>query len=152
MWTGCEGRVKISTLVDTNILIDVLGPAEAPARHWSLAALKQAFEEGTIVFSAIVWAELSKPSLGEETLARAFSWLEPLREDFPFDAAFSAGTAHMLYRMRGGKRERTLPDFLIGAHAAVAGHRLLTRDAARYRSYFPGLNIVSPETYAAENE
>ena len=152
MWIGCEDRVKISTLVDTNILIDVLGPAEAPTRRWSLAALKQALGEGPIVFSAIVWAELSKPSFGEETLARVFEWLEPLREDFPFSAAFPAGTAHMLYRLRGGKRERTLPDFLIGAHALAGRHRLLTRDAARYRSYFPGLNIVSPETYALENE
>lgn len=144
--------MKISTLIDTNILIDILGPVELESRRWSLAALKRTLDEGPIVFSAIVWAELSKPSLGEEALSRAFSWLEPLREDFPFDAAFSAGAAHTLYRLRGGKRERTLPDFLIGAHAFVAGHRLLTRDAGRYRSYFPGLNILSPETYAQEDE
>jgi predicted nucleic acid-binding protein len=144
--------VKISTLVDTNILIDILGPAELAARRWSLAALKHTLGEGLIVFSAIVWAELSKPSLGEEALSRAFAWLQPLREDFPFDAAFPAGTAYAQYRLRGGKRERTLPDFLIGAHAVAAGHRLLTRDAGRYRSYFPSLNILSPETYALEIE
>ncbi|RUM98443.1 type II toxin-antitoxin system VapC family toxin [Pseudaminobacter arsenicus] len=144
--------MKISTLVDTNVLIDILGPAELETRRWSLAALKHAFGEGPIVFSAIVWAELSKPSLGEEALSQAFAWLRPLREDFPFDAAFSAGAAHTYYRLRGGKRERTLPDFLIGAHAMVAGHRLLTRDAGRYRSYFPHLNILSPETYALEDE
>lgn len=144
--------MKISTLVDTNILIDILGPVELATRRWSLAALKHTLGEGPIVFSAIVWAELSKPSLGEEALSHAFAWLQPLREDFPFDAAFPAGTAHTQYRLRGGKRERTLPDFLIGAHAVVAGHRLLTRDAGRYRAYFPGLNILSPETYALENE
>jgi len=139
--------VTISTLVDTNVLIDILGPAEMDARRWSLAALKQTLADGPIVFSAIVWAELSKPSLGEDALARAFAWLRPLCEDLPFNAAYPAGSAHNLYRMRGGRRERTLPDFLIGAHALVAGHRLLTRDPARYRSYFPGLNILSPETY-----
>jgi predicted nucleic acid-binding protein len=144
--------VKISTLVDTNILIDILGPVELASRRWSLAALKHTHSEGPVVFSAIVWAELSKPSLGEATLSRVFAWLQPLREDFPFSAAFPAGAAHTLYRQRGGKRERTLPDFLIGAHAVVAGHRLLTRDAGRYRSYFPSLNILSPETYALEDE
>jgi hypothetical protein len=144
--------VKISTLVDTNVLIDILGPADLATRRWSLAALKRTVGDGPIIFSAIVWAELSRPSLGEEALSRILAWLRPLREDFPFDAAFSAGTAHAQYRLRGGKRERTLPDFLIGAHAMVAGHRLLTRDAGRYRSYFPGLNILSPETYALEDE
>lgn len=151
MWIGCGDRVKISTLIDTNILIDVLGPAELETRRWSLAALKRTFSEGPVVFSAIVWAELSKPTLGEEALLRAFAWLQPVREDFPFDAAFPAGAAHTLYRLRGGRRERTLPDFLIGAHATVSGHRLLTRDPGRYRSYFPSLNILSPETYPLEN-
>jgi predicted nucleic acid-binding protein len=142
--------VTISTLVDSNVLIDVVGPAEMEARRWSLAALKLTLEEGPIVFSAIVWAELSRPSFSEDTLARAFAWLQPRREDLPFNAAYPAGSAHSLYRLRGGRREGTLPDFLIGAHALVGGHRLLTRDPARYRSYFPGLNIVSPETHPLE--
>ncbi|HET7411047.1 MAG TPA: type II toxin-antitoxin system VapC family toxin [Pararhizobium sp.] len=140
--------MTISTLVDTNVLIDVLGPASLDTRHWSLLALKQVLADGRIVFSAIVWAELSKPSLGEDALSRAFAWLRPCREDLPFDAAYPAGAAHDLYRRRGGRRERTLPDFLIGAHALVGGHRLLTRDPTRYRSYFPRLNILSPETYS----
>lgn len=144
--------MTISTLVDTNVLIDVLGPAELETRRWSLAALKRTLTEGQVVFSAIVWAELSRPSVSEEALSRAFAWLQPIREDFPFGAAFAAGTAHTQYRLRGGRRERTLPDFLIGAHAAVAGHRLLTRDSGRYRSYFPSLNILSPESYPLEND
>ncbi len=69
------------------------------------------------------------------------------REFLPWEAAFLAGVTHSRYRRAGGVRERTLPDFFIGAHAVVAGHRLLTRDAARYRSYFPDLDIMSPETY-----
>ena len=139
--------MTISTLIDTNVLIDVLGPAEAESRLWSLAAMKQALDDGPIVFSAIVWAELSKPSFGEGDLLRAFAWLRPRREHFPFDAAYPAGVAHDLYRRRGGRRERTLPDFLIGAHAVVSGYRLLTRDSGRYRTYFPTLDIIAPDTH-----
>ena len=69
------------------------------------------------------------------------------REALSYDAAFQAGKAHFSYRKAGGLRERTLPDFLIGAHALVRSHRLLTRDAARYRAYFPALEIISPETH-----
>lgn len=69
------------------------------------------------------------------------------REALPWDAAFLAGQAHLAYRRRGGARERTLPDFLIGAHAAVKGYRLLTRDARRYRQYFPDLDIIAPDSH-----
>ncbi|TKT75375.1 type II toxin-antitoxin system VapC family toxin [Aquamicrobium sp. LC103] len=137
-----------STLVDSNVLIDILGPAGLPARAWSLSALRDGFESGPIVLSAIVWAELSHPELPERRLLRAFEWLKPRREDFPFSAASLAGTAHRLYRARGGTRDRTLPDFLIGAHASVAGHRLLTRDAGRYRAYFPDLEIIAPDMHS----
>lgn len=139
--------MKTSTLVDSNVLIDVLGPAHISARIWSLAALKKAFETGPIILSAIVWAELARPGFPEGGLTRALAWLRPRKEDFPFAAASAAGVAHRLYRARGGSRERTLPDFLIGAHAAVAGHALLTRDRARYASCFPTLTIISPETH-----
>lgn len=70
-----------------------------------------------------------------------------LREPIPMEAAFLAGKAHYRYRRQGGERERTLPDFLIGAHALVQGHRLLTRDARRYRTYFPELDIIAPDTH-----
>ena len=139
--------MKTSTLVDANVLIDVIGAEEVAARHWSLAALKRSVEDGLIVFSAIVWAELSSPVIRDDVLERAFAWLRPQREDFPFAAAHAAGAAHRLYRQRGGLGERTLPDFLIGAHAFVAGHRLLTRDPKRYRDYFPDLEIIAPDTH-----
>lgn len=138
--------MKISTLIDANVLIDVLGAEGFPWRGWSLAALKQSFDDGVIVFSAVVWAELSSPAVHDAVLTRAFAWLRPQREDFPYAAAHTAGVAHCLYRQGGGARERILPDFLIGAHAQVAGHRLLTRDPRRYRAYFPGLEIVAPDT------
>lgn len=147
MSTGCGGRVKISTLIDSNVLIDVIGSPEMPMRPWSLSALKLALDQGPIVFSAVVWAELCRHSFGESGLMQLFAWIKPQREDLPFAAAYPAGCAQALYCQRGGQRDRTLPDFLIGAHALVGGHRLLTRDAGRYRSYFPALNIISPETH-----
>lgn len=138
--------MKISTLVDTNVLVDVLKPEDADMRAWSLAALDASRGKGGIVFGAVVWAELCTSPMAEERLWDLFAWLRPVREPFPFRAAFLAGQAHRLYRQRGGRRERTLPDFLIGAHASAGGHRLLTRDPARYRTYFPDLDILSPET------
>ena len=137
--------MTISTLIDSDILIDVLGPSAMAARQWSLAALEAAYEEGPIIFSPVVWAELASPLISEQILVRSLAWLRPRREALPFEAAYPAGRAHRLYRLRGGRRDRTLPDFLIGAHALVSGHRLLTRDAGRYRSYFPELTIIAPE-------
>lgn len=137
--------MTISTLIDSNVLIDVLGPGTMAARQWSLAALEAAYEEGPIVLSPVVWAELAGPSASEQSLVRSLAWLRLRRENLPFEAAYPAGRAHRLYRLSGGRRDRTLPDFLIGAHALVSGHRLLTRDAGRYRSYFPELAIIAPE-------
>jgi predicted nucleic acid-binding protein len=135
-----------STVVDTNILIDVLGPA-TPSRTWSLSALKLCLEEGELVLNPVIWSELSASSLSELEISLALGWLGLKRELLSYDAAYQAGKAHFAYRRNGGLRERTLPDFLIGAHAAVRSHRLLTRDAARYRGYFPALDIISPETF-----
>ncbi|TIN86166.1 MAG: type II toxin-antitoxin system VapC family toxin, partial [Mesorhizobium sp.] len=100
-----------------------------------------------LVINSIVWSELAPLVASEAMLRKAAERLEMDREFLPWEAAFLAGVAHSRYRRAGGVRERTLPDFFIGAHAAVAGHRLLTRDAPRYRSYFPDLEIVSPETH-----
>jgi predicted nucleic acid-binding protein len=66
------------------------------------------------------------------------------REPIPYEAAFLAGKAFRIYRQRGGTKRSTLPDFFIGAHASVAGYSLLTRDAARYRTYFPKLPLITP--------
>lgn len=134
-----------STLVDTNVLIDVL--TDARERDWSVGHLKRAYEGGDIVVNAIIWSELANPGLSEEDLGRAMGWLKAKREPIPFEAAYRAGLAHHRYRLSGGQRERTLPDFLIGAHAEFKGYRLMTRDAARYRSYFPALDIIAPDTH-----
>jgi predicted nucleic acid-binding protein len=82
----------------------------------------------------------------EADLAATLAPLDFMREALPFSAAYEAGRAYLAYRKAGGVRERTLPDFFIGAHAMVKSYRLLTRDAQRYRGYFPSLDIISPET------
>lgn len=132
------------TLVDTNVLLDLLGGGE----HflWSAGAMEAAHGSGPIVLSPVVWSELGGFGTSESVLSDALEWLRPEREGISFPAAFLAGVAHAAYRRNGGSRERTLPDFLIGAQAAVAGHRLLTRDANRYRTYFPDLDIIAPDT------
>ncbi|QIA21387.1 type II toxin-antitoxin system VapC family toxin [Mesorhizobium sp. AA22] len=138
--------MKISTLLDTNVLIDVWGPAGRETK-WSASAITQCRRDGALVINTIVWSELAPLIATEAALRKAVEMLKMDRELLPWEAAFLAGVTHSRYRRAGGLRERTLPDFFIGAHAVVSGHRLLTRDAARYRSYFPDLDIMSPENY-----
>lgn len=138
--------MKISTLIDTNVLIDVWGPA-GPMKEWSASAIAFCRRDGALVVNSIIWSELAPLIATEAALRKAVDMLEMDRELVPWDAAFLAGVTHSRYRRAGGIRERTLPDFFIGAHATVAGHRLLTRDAARYRSYFPDLEIISPDMH-----
>lgn len=82
-----------------------------------------------------------------EVIEDVIATVRPTREGIPWEAAHEAGRAHREYRRRGGARDRTLPDFLIGAHAQVKGYRLLTRDPRRYREYFPAVDIVAPDTH-----
>jgi predicted nucleic acid-binding protein len=137
--------MKTSTLIDTNILIDVWG-SPRPWTEWSQDALVRCQAEGALVVNIVVWSEIA-PSLDAHRLAAFADELGIGREALPFEAAYEAGLAHARYRRAGGVRERTLPDFLIGAHASHAGHRLLTRDPARYRRYFRAVEILSPDTF-----
>jgi predicted nucleic acid-binding protein len=138
--------VKTSTLIDTNILIDVWG-ASGPETVWASEMLTSCRGDGALVVNPIVWSEIAPLIRREGALEEMSSALAIERETLPWTAAFLAGVAHAEYRRAGGTRERTLPDFLIGAHATVSGHRLLTRDPKRYRAYFPSLNIVAPDTH-----
>lgn len=137
--------MKTSTLVDSNVLIDVLAPAAARP-EWSARMLERRLNAGTIIINTIIWSELAASVRNQEALEEALLWLNPRREFIPWNAAFSAGLAHWRYRRAGGARERTLPDFLIGAHAATSEYSILTRDPARYRTYFPDLEIIAPDT------
>ena len=132
-----------SVLVDSNVLLDVLSD-DGPWLTWSETALAAAVEHSRLVINAVVYAEVS---VGFESAERLDIELPPdafVREPIPFEAAFLAGKAFVAYRRRGGLRRSPLPDFLIGAHAAVAGYALLTRDPARYKTYFPNLEIIAP--------
>lgn len=135
-----------STLVDTNVLIDMLGPGSAQ-RDWSLQALDRCIAEGALVINTVIWAELAASPLTEAELNSSFGMLSLKREALPLEVAFAAGKAYRQYRLMGGLRERTLPDFLIGAHAQIGNHRLLTRDGVRYSSYFPTVQLITPETH-----
>jgi predicted nucleic acid-binding protein len=133
----------VAVLVDSNVLIDVL-TADPTWRRWSSNALRHAADAEPLIINAIVFGEVSYRYDTREAVEEALGTHRLRREAIPFDAAFLAAKAHSIHRARSGKRTATLPDFYIGAHAAVAGYRLLTRDATRYRSYFPRLDLIAP--------
>jgi len=130
-------------LVDSNVLLDVLGgdPRWAP---WSSTALAALANESVLVINPLIYAEVSIRFESIEAVDEVVPTTLYRRENIPYSAAYLAGKVYVQYRRRGGKRRSLLPDFLIGAHAAVAGYRVLTRDARRYRTYFPTLELIAP--------
>ncbi|MFL5833531.1 MAG: type II toxin-antitoxin system VapC family toxin [Solirubrobacterales bacterium] len=131
------------TLVDSNVLIDVLSGDPVWA-GWSEEALARLASEGPLFINGVIYAEVSQRYSRKELLDHELPEEVFIREHLPWSAAFLAGKAYLGYRRRGGHRRSPLPDFFIGAHAAVAGLRLLTRDSARYRTYFPSLDLIAP--------
>jgi predicted nucleic acid-binding protein len=134
-----------STLVDTNVFVDVLGP-DTSFRNWSVIQLARVSDVGRVFVNQIVYGELAA-GFSHGAVQVLLEITAVSRENLAFNAAWLGGVAHGQYRRAGGARERTLPDFLIGAHAHYAGHALLTRDPKRYRAYFPELNIIAPDTH-----
>lgn len=131
------------TLVDTNVLFDYL-TEDSQWFDWSSAMLEQASNTGTVAINQVVYAEVSIRYSTVEQLNDDLSADYFARLSIPWEAAFLAGKAFDRYKRQGGTRRLPLPDFFIGAHAAVTGMTLLTRDARRYRAYFPKLKIVAP--------
>jgi predicted nucleic acid-binding protein len=132
-----------AVLVDSNVLLDVA--IDDPVwGEWSRATLQRVADEAILVINPVVYGEVSVgyPSIEELDAALPVDLFR--RDGIPYEAAFLAGKAFLGYRRRGGARRAPLPDFYIGAHAAIAGFRLLTRDAARYRTYFPKLELIAP--------
>lgn len=130
-----------TTLVDSNVLFDVV--TDDPVwSEWSADALDRAFELGAVAINPIVYAEVSVRYEQIEDVDDALAAFTRLA--LPYAAGFLAGKAYLEYRRRGGTRTAPLADFYIGAHAAVSGYRLLTRDAKRFRTYFPSLELVAP--------
>jgi len=131
------------TLVDSNILLDVLTD-DSEWFDWSAAMLAQAANVGHLYINPIIYAEVSAGFTKVEDLDEALPPQYYRRAPFPWDAGFLAGHAYVKYRRGRGVRRSPMPDFYIGAHAAVAGLTLLTRDPKRYRAYFPTVTLISP--------
>jgi predicted nucleic acid-binding protein len=131
-------------LVDSNVIIDVL--SQDPVwRSWSETALADAADRDEIAINPIIYAEISSGFATMQALDARLGDGEFRRLPLPYEAGFVAGRAYVDYRRRGGLRTSPLPDFYIGAHAAVAGLRLLTRDPKRYSSYFPSVELIAPD-------
>ncbi len=134
------------TIVDTNVLVDLAMPSSA-WHNWSNGQVFSAFKRGPVVINPIIYAEFSVRYSSMDRVDELLPESEFRRENLPWAAAFAAAAAFRVYRQSGGGRERILPDFLIGAHAAIRGYSILTRDSKGYRSYFPTVDLISPETH-----
>lgn len=133
----------MTTFVDTNVLLDVFTDDPAWA-DWSKRQLAAAASRGPVLIGDTAYAEVSAGYARMEDVEAALATVAVGVERTPRAALFLAGQAHRRYRRAGGTRTGVLSDFLVGAHAAVAGAPLLTRDRARYRAYFPGLRLLCP--------
>lgn len=130
-------------MVDSCVLLDVL--TEDPDWFaWSSEALAAGADRGLLVINSIIYAEVSIGFERIEDLEAVLPERIVVLQPIPREAAFLAGKVFLQYRRRGGTRTAPLPDFLIGAHAAVANMPLITRDTARFRSYFPSLDLIEP--------
>ena len=132
-----------AVLVDSNVLLDVASN-DPVWGAWSREALERVGDEAILVINAVIYGEVSVGYASIEELDAALPADLLRRDAIPYQAAFLAGKAFLAYRGRGGARRTPLPDFYIGAHAAIAGFRLLTRDDRRFRTYFPKVELISP--------
>lgn len=133
----------MTVLVDSNVLLDVM-TGDPEWSDWSSEALARCAESTALAINPLIYVEVSIRFDRIEDLQDALPEADFLRLPLPWDAAFLAGKCFVRNRRGRGASRSPLPDFYIGAHAAVAGLALLTRDAARYRTYFPGLEIIAP--------
>jgi len=130
-------------LIDSNVLLDI-ATNDPHWADWSAEQLATCANQGALIINPIIYAEVS---VGFQCIEEVESFLDPgafLRNPLPYNAGFLAGKAFLAYRRRGGIKTSVLPDFYIGAHAAVADLVLLTRDTARYRTAYPKLTLISP--------
>jgi predicted nucleic acid-binding protein len=130
-------------LVDSNVILDV-ATDDLRWAAWSSRALARAADEAPLVINPLVYAEVSIGFDRVEDLEHALPREVFRRDPLPYEAAFLAGKLFLRYRKSGGAKASPLPDFYIGAHAAVAGYRLLTRDPRRFRTYLPTLRLIAP--------
>ncbi len=131
-----------ATLVDSNVLLDLFNP-HSSWFAWSKAALEDAADIGQLIINPVIYAEVS---VGYDRIEEIDAALPDIlhREPVTYETAFLAAKAYRIYRARGGQRRFPLPDFFIGAHAAVSHYDLITRDAKSYRTYFPTEHLITP--------
>ena len=130
-------------LVDTNILVDVV-EQDPQWWTWSVGQMRHLSLTHSLAINVIIYAELASTYSSSAVLDQKIATMNLVIEDIPRTAAFLAGKAYLLYRRQGGTRTGVLPDFFIGAHAAVLGCPLLTRDTRHYATYFPGVRLITP--------
>jgi predicted nucleic acid-binding protein len=136
-----------ATLVDSNVLLDLF--TRDPVWYgWSSQAVADAANTSRIVINIVIYAEASVRFSRIEDFEAALSTPAIEREPIPYEAAFLAGKMYAVYRRRRGNKTSPLPDFFIGAHATIAGYRLITRDATRVRTYFPQVRVITPKPTA----
>ncbi|WP_433014245.1 type II toxin-antitoxin system VapC family toxin [Kribbella sp. CA-294648] len=133
----------LATMVDTCVLLDILTDSPQWA-DWSAVAVAGARDIGELVINPIIYAEVCAGFDRIEEVDAALPAADFQREALPYPAGFVASRAFVAYRRRGGQKTSPLPDFYIGAHAAVNRYRLITRDATRFQTYFPTLELVTP--------
>jgi predicted nucleic acid-binding protein len=131
-------------IVDTNILVDVLQNDSSWA-DWSVLQLVAQSQIHALMINPVIYAELSMMYESIEALDAAIASAQLQVDQLPHPALFLAGKAFVRYRHQGGTKQNVLSDFFIGAHAAVAGCAVLTRDPRRYRSYFPTVDLITPD-------
>jgi len=130
-------------LVDTNVLVDVL-QNDPQWADWSIAQMRAQAKLHVLAINPVIYAEISLSFSTLEALDDVVLTMALDIREIPRPALFLAAKAYAQYRRRGGSKEQVLPDFFIGAHAAVEGWPLLTRDASRFRTYFPTLEVITP--------
>lgn len=140
-----------ATLVDTNVLLDLVTDDPTWA-DWSLRQLETAALKGALLINSVVYAGLSVRFGQVEDVDAVLDDAGIVIADIPRSALFLAGKAFQRYRAAGGARNGVLPDFFIGAHAAVLDVPLLTRDGSRYRTYFPTLAVIAPNSRGGESK
>jgi predicted nucleic acid-binding protein len=133
----------VAVLIDSNILLDIF-TQDPQWYEWSSETLARCAEYESLAINPIIYSEVSVGFDRIEDLENALPHHYFIRSELPYEAAFLAGKCFLKYRKQGGTKRAPLPDFYIGAHAAIRGWSLMTRDKGRYATYFPTLNIIAP--------
>lgn len=130
-------------LVDTNVWIDCIDEA-SPWHDWAVEQMQTCSERSPLHVNIVIYSELLIPGPDVRALDAMLDIYETLRTPLPWAAASLTAAAYTMYRRRGGSKHKPLPDFYIGAHAAVSNLSVLTRDAKPYKSYFAKLKVIAP--------